>query len=120
MEEFAREHNRRAELDKVATEGQLIKGDLPGTDTYDDGLNANGELVMPGSTSTGSGGTYMEDRGPEDRTNRHEGESIESVMRQKGLRVIEGNKEDMYSGEDAAAKWLRENDPNWRGGKEAA
>lgn len=106
---------RRVELDKLAKKGYFKTGDEPGTDTYDDGMNEKGEVVMPGSTSTGSGGNYMEDKGPNDLRRRNE----EDVARAKegGLSVVEPDEivadNDLYAGEDAAAKWLRENDPKF-------
>jgi|GEM_PF-5636177 len=114
-------------IDEIAKNGHFKEGDLPGTDTYDDGLNEKDKVVMPGSTSTGSGGIYMEDIGPNDLRRANEddvarieaaGLTVVDVARQQtqieGGRKDEEPEDDIHAGEDEAAKWLRENDPDWK------
>lgn len=93
----------------------LIKDNLPGIDTYDDGQNEFGETVAPGSTSLEAGGTYMEDKGPQDMRRR-------DLSGQKEFEVLDPevtiqDSPDPYSDKefkgDNADKWLRENDPNY-------
>lgn len=121
------------EIDVLAKKGHFKLGDEPGTDTYDDGLNEKGEVVMPGSTSTESGANYMEDRGPNDLRRRNEediararegGLTISKAQRQSTAfesatgRHDEEPHDDILAGNDPAAKWLRENDPNYKGNDE--
>lgn len=110
-------------IDGIARSGHFKEGDLPGIDTYDDGLNERGEVVMPGSTATGSGANYMEDTGPNDLRRRNEEDEMRA--REGGLNVAEPDEltadpEDMYAGKDAAAEWLRQNDPDYRSDKRKA
>jgi hypothetical protein len=106
-------------IDTVAKEGAFIKGDMPGIDTYGDGLNDEGELVMPGSTATESGGIYMEDKGPNDLRRRNEADLADAP--EASLTVA--GPEDILAGDDVgvdeAEKWLRKHDkthPKFEGG----
>ena len=94
---------------KPLTGAEFKEGNLPGTDTYDDGLNEKGELVMPGSTSTRSGGIYMEDTGPNDL--RHRAEDAHAVDAELTIKAGEVIDEPFDDENDEAGKWLRENDP---------
>jgi len=100
------------------TGDELEKGNLPGTDTYDDGLNERGELVMPGSTSTESGGNYMEHKGPNDMVRKGNEADTSELDTNQGVQVGQlGANDKILKSEmsgDAADKWLRENDPNYK------
>ena len=98
--------------------GQEFKlGNLPGTDTFDDGL-INGELKMPGSTSTESGGMYMEHKGPNDLVQNLDEERTKAEFEMvPGIHITDGSSLEIVSDdvtEDAADKWLRENDPKYK------
>ena len=121
MPRQGRKQEQRGPLDELAKGGFYKKGDAPGTDTFDDGLDEKGRL-KPGSTSTGSGGNYMENSGPHD-LRRRGGEDLEALAEQGGLRVVDTGETseliaggNIYEGNDEAAKWLRSNDPKY--GKE--
>jgi len=103
------------------------KNDAPATDSFDDGLGVNGKVVMPGSTSVEGGGTYMEHTGPNDL--RHKVSDGDAALGELDpeISIREGDDVDGPAGtiddeskeftaeddkEDAAAKWLRENDPD--------
>ena len=101
-------------IDILAKKGLFKTADLPGIDTFDDGLDEKGR-VKPGSTTLESGGIYMEDTGPLDLRRRASGVG-EGQVRADKLQIAEEpeSPEDIYSGNDKAAKWLRENDPKSR------
>ena len=105
--------SRRTRIDTLAKQGHFKPKDLPGNDSYDDGMVDDTGTVRPGSTVNEAGGTYMEDTGPLDMRNRDVRKSGE---KREGMRVVKdltaGN--DLYAGDDAAAKWLRENDSEAR------
>ena len=104
-----REDDESSPIDFFAKSGFFKDRNMPGTDTYDDGLNEKGRVVQPGSTSTESGGTYMEDKGPQDLVHRGRGGRNESSARQGGLRIVESDKmnvKDEAEG-DEADKWLK-------------
>ena len=117
--DFERRENRKeiTPLDQVARRGHFKKGDLPGTDTYDDGMDERGR-IRPGSTTTESGGNYMEDHGPMDLLRRGSTQD-DARAAQSGLNISEHPEEalDKDTENDAAAKWLRENDPELKGKK---
>jgi len=93
--------------------GQEFKeGNLPGTDTYDDGLDHKDRLVAPGSTSTESGGTYMEDEGPQSKRYSREDDELASV--DTAVSIVEDINRPLDDEDDAASRWLRENDPNYK------
>lgn len=116
-------------IDILAGQGLMKTGDMPGTDTYDDGLDEKGRVVMPGSTTTGSGGIYMEEVGPNDL--RHRGEDhISAHAEQAGLSVVHdaeaGGDDDandptarMLRGEISSAEAERLIREQWQGGKSA-
>lgn len=104
--------NARPEKRRELTGTEFRKGNLPGTDLYDDGLDHKGDLVQPGSTTSEAGGIYMEDQGPNDLVRRQEDE-VTDVTRH-GLGISETPDQPFGDEDDEAARWLRENDPDLR------
>lgn len=96
---------------KPLTGQEFREGNLPGYDTYDDGLNEEGELERLGSTVAEGAGTYMEDTGPvDDGVQRQREEDPYPDLRIK--KFAEDTVERETRG-DAADEWLRENDPDY-------
>jgi hypothetical protein len=113
MEHFSQkghdEGNGRLPIDKLAKEGHYKDADLPGFDTYDVGITDKGVVL-----DTSSGGVYDEKKGPSDSVIRASDQG-EKLAKQSGLNIIdELPLDDDETKDDAAAKWLRENDPNHR------
>lgn len=104
----------QVEKRKDLTGQEYRKGNLPGTDTFDDGLDENDTLIAPGSTSTESGGTYMEDTGPRDLKRRSADNSNELGVIDPEVTITDSPDQDFDEEDDAAARWLRENDPNYK------
>ncbi len=90
------------------------KNDSPGTDSYDDGLGADGKLKMPGSTVHESAPMFDESKGPNDL--RHTDRSIDAVLGELDpeIRIDDELHQEVEdeTKDDAAARWLRENDPD--------
>ncbi len=88
--------------------------DSPGTDSYDDGLGADGKMVMPGSTVHESAPNYMEAKGPNDL--RHTDRSGDAVLGELDpeITIADAPYQEVEdeTKDDAAARWLRENDPD--------
>ncbi len=88
--------------------------DSPGTDSYDDGLGADGKLKMGGSTVHEGAPNYAEHKGPNDLRNL-EG-ALADVIGELDPEITITNKlpsqADDQAG-DATDKWLQANDPNW-------
>ncbi len=129
MENFENKRGGRFEGDdRSELRGDTFETkDSPSEDSYDDGLGEDGKMRMPGSTSTESGGTYMESKGPNDlrrRENSGDGALVEldpevSVRDEADVEGPVGTLDEETGDfmpeddeEDAAAKWLRENDPD--------
>ncbi len=113
---FERPESQRGAPEKRGplTGVEFRKGNLPGTDTYDDGLDETGRLVAPGSTSTESGGTYMEDKGPMDMTRRSGSNDEGYSVIDPEITVTDSPDQAFDDEDDEAARWLRDNDPNFK------
>jgi hypothetical protein len=115
MEGFQKGNNEehgRVRIDKLAKDGHFKTGDLAGFDTYDVGITDKGIVL-----DTSSGGNYDELKGPANAIIKDSDKEIKRA-KQSGLNVsddIEPSLDELDSmANDAAAKWLRENDPNLR------
>ena len=95
------------------------KNDLPGTDSYDDGLNEKGRVVMPGSTSTESGGNYMEHRGPNDLVYRAGQEADALGELDPEVRITDSPDSSIEEDENEADRWMREHGHSWEGDEAA-
>lgn len=114
MLESAIPHNK-PDKRKALTGKEFLSHNLPGTDTFDDGLDV-GELKMPGSTSTESGGMYMEHKGPNNLVYKPEDGDKAEIELHPGLNLVESHelKDSTDDGKgDDADEWLRKNDPNY-------
>ena len=89
---------------------EFKRANLPGTDTFDDGLNELNQLREPGSTSTESGGRYMEDKGPNDMVRRADGGAEYEVLDPE-VTISDSPDQPFDDEDDEAARWLRDNDP---------
>lgn len=93
--------------------------DSPGFDGFDDGLGADGKLKSTGTNVVESGGTYMEDKGPNDLCH-HDGEMHDTIMElDPEISISSAYDQEKHSRRvdqiglgkhDAAAKWLAEFD----------
>lgn len=107
----------------------FLKHNTPGDDLFDEALGEDGKLVMPGSTINEGAGTYFEHKGPNDlRHTETSGDAAYSELDPEVRIKSESELDDDITGsvdeltgefnqddeEDAAAKWLRENDPDWK------
>ena len=113
LERQGREDEDRTPLDKLAKKGHFKPGDSPGIDAYDDADDGvdGGALKRPGSTALESGGTYMEDKGPNDLVHRAKSPD-ESLADDANLATVDKETPDEQKG-DTADQWLRKNDPNY-------
>lgn len=104
------EEHGRVPIDKLAKGGYFKKGDLPGFDTYDVGITDKGVIL-----DTSSGGGYDEQKGPANAIVRSTDKDMK-LARQSGLNVSDEAERSLDeiddTANDAAAKWLRKNDPN--------
>ena len=117
----------RVEIDALSRGGLLKEGDVPGSDLFDDGMDAHGKVVQPGSTTTSGGGMYLDDQGPNDLVHRNVAEELSARM--DGLEIVDDPKEEaraskadrgIYQGNDAAAVWLRKHDEEYVTAKKRA
>lgn len=115
---FEKPESRRGMPEKRGplTGTEYRKGNLPGTDTYDDGLDEKGRLIAPGSTSTESGGTYMEDKGPMDMRRRASDHGEHEVIDPE-VTISDSPDQPFDDEDDEAAKWLKANDPTYKNKK---
>jgi hypothetical protein len=114
MNEMLRFRKKKSEERPEITGQSYENANLPGTDSYDDGLDI-GVLKQPGSTSTESGGTYMEHKGPNDLVH-HAGVSAEALMElDPEVRVTNEPEADVNAETkgDAADEWLKKHDPRY-------
>lgn len=93
------------------TGSDTFNGNLPGTDLYDDGLDERGKVARP-SSIVGSGGTYMEDKGPQDDGVHRSNHDQLSYIDREVVIADDLPSEIDEQDDDEAARWLRENDPN--------
>jgi hypothetical protein len=109
MNEMLRFRKRKDEGRQEINGQSYENANLPGTDSYDDGLDV-GVLKQPGSTSTESGGTYMEHKGPNDMVH-HAGASAAALQElDPEVRVTDDPEETRG---DAADEWLKKHDPRY-------
>ena len=113
---FEKPKKKRNEEDerRPLTGMEMRRANLPGTDTYDDGLDEQNRLREPGSTSTESGGRYMEDKGPNDMRHRAADVAHEYGIVDPEVTITDSPEQSFDDEDDDAARWLRENDPTLR------
>jgi hypothetical protein len=123
MEGFKSEGRYSGDKERAPLTGDRYeRNDSPGTDSYDDGLGAHGKMVMPGSTVHESAPNYMEDKGPNDL--RHTDRSGDAVLGELNPEITISDdlhqeiSADRRLKNDAAAKWLRANDPEAQAAKQ--
>ena len=112
FEGFRRQKNESEKVTPL-TGREFLAKNLPGTDTYDDGLNEKGKLVMPGSTSTEAGDIYMIDKGPNDLRHRS-GDHDELGVIDPEVTITDDPDQPFEEEDDEAAKWLKANDPKYK------
>jgi hypothetical protein len=107
------EQDERVPIDTLAQAGHFKQGDLAGFDTYDVGITDKGVVL-----DTSSGGRYDEQKGPSN-TVISGSDTKEILAKQSGLSVtdetsLSADHDEDETGNDAAAQWLRKNDPNFK------
>ncbi len=107
-------------------------GNMPGFDLYDDGDDPKGRVVAPPSTTAEAGGTYMEDKGPNDRVIKAMTKGVDANLGDLRVRSASDlarpdKNSDIYAiGDEGGGDldpdaWLRNNDPEhpeYRGAQE--